>query len=117
MDPRRPRRRSGGPFGETIAHGYLTLSLIPKLARDAYALAGFRMLVNYGLDRVRFPAIVPSGSRVRDRATLLSADPGERGMRIVVRHTVEIDGATTPGCVADSITLLVPDRVGVATHV
>ncbi|BDZ47856.1 hypothetical protein GCM10025867_00970 [Frondihabitans sucicola] len=90
--------------------------MIPLLARDAYSLAGFRMLVNYGLDRVRFPAIVPSGSRVRDRATLISAEPGERGTRVVIRHTVEIEGASVPGCVADAITLLVPERLEGRAH-
>lgn len=101
-------RAAAGPYGGTIAHGYLTLSLLPALLTDAYELSGFAMKVNYGLDRVRFPAPVPVGSRVRARASLVSYEATPRGARIVIRATVEVEGREAPACVADTVTLLVP---------
>jgi acyl dehydratase len=100
-------RAATGPYGGTIAHGYFTLSLLPLLAMDAYEFAGFKMKVNYGLDRVRFPAPVLIGSRIRMRAQLTSVDPTPTGVRVVVRNTVEIEGKDAPGCVADTVSLLV----------
>ncbi|ARJ07516.1 dehydratase [Cnuibacter physcomitrellae] len=100
-------RAAGGPFGGTIAHGYYTLSLLPALLADAYDLQGFAMKVNYGLDRVRFPSPVRVGTSVRARATLASFETNARGARIVIRTTVEIRSNETPGCVADTVTLLV----------
>ncbi|MFJ6078000.1 MaoC family dehydratase [Pseudarthrobacter sp. NPDC092419] len=100
-------RAAKGPYGGTIAHGYFTLSLLPLLAMDAYAFAGFKMKVNYGLDRVRFPAPVLIGSRIRMRAHLTSVDTTPTGARVVVRNTIEIEGNDAPGCVADTVSLLV----------
>ena len=100
-------RAATGPYGSTIAHGYLTLALIPLLVRDAYVFVGFTMKVNYGLERVRFPAPVRVGSRIRARAALTSVERTPGGLRAVVRNTVEIEGTSTPGCVADTVSLLV----------
>jgi acyl dehydratase len=105
-----PERAASGPYGATIAHGYLTLSLLPALAASAYRIGGVRARVNYGLERVRFPAVVRPGSRVRSRATLQSVEPTGDGLRIVVRHVVEVDGSDRPACVADTVTLLLMEE-------
>ena len=103
-------RAADGPYGGTIAHGYLVLSLLPALAAQVYEVGGVRAAVNYGLDRVRFPAPVRSGSRVRASFALVSADTvGDGAVRIVVRATVEVEGSTRPACVADTIRHLVPE--------
>lgn len=102
-----PERAAWGPYGTTVAHGYLTLSLLPVLARSAFTVGNVRMSVNYGLDRVRFPEPVRSGSRIRARAHLVEVGDVASGTRAVVRLTVEIDGRDRPACVADSIRLLV----------
>jgi acyl dehydratase len=100
-------RAAEGPYGATVAHGYLTLSLLPLLVRDAFEFTGFSMKVNYGLDRVRFPSPVLVDSRIRARAVLAEVEVTARGARVVVRNTVEIDGTDAPGCVADTVSLLV----------
>lgn len=100
-------RAAEGPYGATVAHGYFTLSLLPHLVRDAYEFTGFDMKVNYGLDRVRFPAPVRVGSRIRARAVLTEVNETARGTRTVVRNTVEIEDAATPACVADTVALLI----------
>ena len=102
-----PERATAGPYGATIAHGYLTLSLLPFLTASAYRVDGVSRRVNYGLERVRFPAVVRSGSRIRNRADLVSVETTGDGLRAVVRNTVEIDGAGRPACVADTVTLFV----------
>ncbi|MFI1386487.1 MaoC family dehydratase [Embleya sp. NPDC020886] len=101
-------RAKAGPFGTTIAHGYLTLSLIPVLSADLFTVRGVRMGVNYGSDKVRFPAPVPAGARVRDHAVLIDVTETAQGVRLTVRHTVEIEGVAKPACVADTLSLLVP---------
>ncbi|MDQ6523974.1 MaoC family dehydratase [Nocardioides sp. LHD-245] len=100
-------RARSGPYGATVAHGYLTVSLLPVLGRTAFTVGGARMSVNYGLDRVRFPEPVRSGARIRARAHLLSVEDVASGTRAVVRFTIEIEGRDRPACVADSIRLLV----------
>jgi acyl dehydratase len=102
-----PQRATAGPFGATIVHGYLTLSLLPAFSREIMAIEGARMLINYGLDRVRFLTPVRVGSKVRSSADLLAVNRTEGGLRITVRHTVEIDGETKPAMVAESIALIV----------
>jgi acyl dehydratase len=99
-----PERAKDGPFGTTIAHGYLTLSLIPVLAKECYSVEGVRMAVNYGSDKVRFPAPVPVGSAVRATAELVSADAVPGGLQVVVRFTVSGRDGGKPHCVADTIT-------------
>ena len=96
-------RAAEGPFGTTIAHGFLTLSLLPKLAESALKVDDVRMGVNYGLNRVRFPAPVPSGSRIRARLKLLSYDPLDGGAQLVMEVTMERAGSDKPVCVAETV--------------
>lgn len=96
-------RAASGPFGTTVAHGYLTLSLLPCLGPMIYRVEGARVGINYGLDKVRFPAPVPVGSWVRARAELLEVTDIEGGVQLVVRYTVEREGGSKPVCVAESI--------------
>jgi acyl dehydratase len=98
-----PVRAAQGPFGGPIAHGYLTLSLLPSLMRELYRADGMRMAVNYGLNRVRFPAPVPVGSRIRAVVEVASAEPVGEGLQLVFRVTVEIEGGAKPACVAESV--------------
>ncbi|WP_158842691.1 MaoC family dehydratase [Saccharothrix deserti] len=97
-----------GPFGAPVAHGYLTLSLIPMLVRDIYTVQGLSMGVNYGLNKVRFPSPVVVGSRVRAGAELAEITDVPQGKQAVVKVTVEIEGNPKPGCVAETVVLLVP---------
>ena len=96
-------RAASGPFGGTIAHGFLTLSLLPMMSESAFAIDDVRMGVNYGLNRVRFPHPVRSGSRVRGRFKLLAYEPLPGGAQLTVEVTMEIDGAPKPACVAESV--------------
>lgn len=96
-------RAAKGPFGTTIAHGFLTLSLLPRLAASALEVDDVRMGVNYGLNRVRFPAPVPSGSRIRARLKLLSYEPLDGGAQLVMEVTMERDGSDKPVCVAETV--------------
>ncbi len=99
-------RAAAGPFGGTIAHGFLTLSLLPSLMRELYAVEGVRMGVNYGLNKVRFPAPVRVGSSIRATATVVSVDPVDGGVQVVLRVTVETDAGAKPVCVAESVSRL-----------
>ncbi len=96
-------RAKAGPFGTTIAHGFLTLSLLPEMAASAFAVSETRMGVNYGLNKVRFPAPVPSGSRLRGRFKLVGYEPLEGGAQITVQVTMEREGSDKPVCIAESI--------------
>lgn len=99
-----PARAAEGPFGKTIAHGYLTLSLCgPLLAELLADLTSSSMSINYGTNKVRFPAPVPSGSRIRARATVASVDEVPRGDQAVVVTTVEREGSDKPVCVAEIV--------------
>ena len=98
LDAERAARES--PFGGTIAHGFLTLSLIAHLASTAMTAGGMRMVVNYGLDRVRFVAPVPAGSRVRARFALAAVEEAGGGAQATWSVTVELEGAAKPCCVA-----------------
>ncbi|ANY21866.1 MaoC family dehydratase [Gordonia terrae] len=102
-----PVRAGEGPYGATIAHGYLTLSLLPSMGWQIYTVEGVQMGVNYGLDSVRFPAPVPVGSRIRAVATLTDVQDATTGTRFTVRFVVEIEGADKPACVADTVRVLV----------
>jgi acyl dehydratase len=102
-----PLRAAQGPYGKTIAHGYLTLSLMSLLAGQAYEVEGLSMVVNYGLDKVRFPAPVPVGSRIRNRLVLVSLTSSAAGTKALVRHTIELEGSDRPACVAEQIRLMV----------
>ena len=96
-------RAASGPFGGTIAHGFLTLSLLPMMSESAFAIDDVRMGVNYGLNRVRFPNPVRSGSRVRGRFKLLAFEPLPGGAQLTVEVTMEIEGQAKPACVAESV--------------
>ena len=99
-----PGKAAAGPFGGTIAHGFLTLSLLPRFFESSFEIVESRMGVNYGLNKVRFMAPVPVGSRLRARMKLLSAEPIEgSGMQMAWEVTVEREGATKPVCVAESL--------------
>jgi len=96
-------RAQAGPFGTTIAHGFLTLSLLPEMAASAFAVSETRMGVNYGLNKVRFPAPVPSGSRLRGRFKLTGYEALEGGAQVTVQVTMEREGSDKPVCIAESI--------------
>ena len=99
-----PKRAAEGPFGTTIAHGYLTLSLVPKFFESAMRIDNVRMSINYGLNKVRFMAPVPVNSRLRARITLLGCDPLEpQGFQQTWQVQVEREGSDKPVCVAESI--------------
>ena len=98
-----PLRAADGPFGATVAHGFLTLSLLPLMSASAFEVLDTRMGVNYGLDRVRFPAPVPVGSRVRGVFKLLRYEALEGGAQLTTQVTMEREGSTKPVCVADSV--------------
>ena len=98
-----PVRAAAGPFKTTVAHGFLTLSMLPEMSASAFEVRDTRMGVNYGLNRVRFPAPVPSGSRLRGRFKLLSYEPIEGGAQLVVEVTMEREGSPKPVCVAESV--------------
>ncbi|MEU1690444.1 MaoC family dehydratase [Streptomyces hirsutus] len=102
-----PEKAAAGPFGTTIAHGYLTLSLVPKLAWQVYRVEGLAMSVNYGCNKVRFPSPVPAGSRVRAGVELVSLAPGPNGVNSIFRVTIERGGADKPVCIAETVSVLV----------
>ena len=97
-------KAAAGPFGGTIAHGFLTLSLLPRFFESSFEIIESRMGVNYGLNKVRFMAPVPVGSRLRARMKLLRAEPIEgSGLQMTWEVTVEREGSTKPVCVAESL--------------
>jgi acyl dehydratase len=103
-----PVRAADGPFGTTIAHGYLILSHIPLFLREAFEVSGLSMGINYGSNRVRYSAPVPVGSRLRGGVELIDLTQRPNGTMAVMRVTVERDGADKPACVAEVVSLLVP---------
>jgi acyl dehydratase len=106
VDP--DRASSESPYGATIAHGFLTLSLIPGLSKANYRVENAKMGINYGLNRVRFLAPVPVGSRIRLRSELIDANKvDDNTVDLVVRQTVELDGSEKPAAVADVIARMV----------
>jgi acyl dehydratase len=104
-----PERAKTGPFGATIAHGFLTLSLVAGFSQRNLAFDDESMSINYGLNKVRFPSPVRVGSRVRARFTLVSCTPvadgpgGRPGVQVVTRVTIEIEGSDKPACVAETV--------------
>jgi len=100
LEPERARRES--PYGTTVAHGFLTLSLLSSLLRQALQIReGTRMSINYGLNRVRFPAPVPAGAKIRARFTLRSVEEVPGALEVVLEATLETEGANKPCCVAE----------------
>ena len=101
VDPERARH---GPFGATIAHGFLTLSLLPHFLETALRVDGLRMALNYGLNKVRFTAPVPVGSRIRGHLHLLTVQAvDDGGLQLCWRVTMELEGASKPACVAEAL--------------
>jgi acyl dehydratase len=99
-----PEKARAGPFGGPVAHGFLTLSLLPRFFESSFEILGSRLGVNYGLNKVRFTAPVPVGSRLRARMTLLATGPiANAGLQMTWQVTVEREGADKPVCVAESL--------------
>ena len=103
-----PQRASTGPFGSTIAHGYLTLSMISALVWDIYTVSNVSMTINYGLNKVRFLSPTPVGALIRAGVELAEVTHTERGVTVVSNVTVERKDFDKPACVAQTVTLLVP---------
>ncbi|WP_134764660.1 MaoC family dehydratase [Nocardioides sp. 1609] len=101
-------RANAGPFGGPIAHGYLTLSLIPYLGTSVFSLETPGAKLNYGLNKVRFPHPVKVGQRLRDHVTLLAVDDLPVGKQLTMKHVLEIDGVDKPACVAEMVVVLLP---------
>ncbi len=99
-----PQRAAAGPFGTTIAHGFLTLSLLPYLIFQTYRVEDAAMTINYGLNKVRFPAPVPVGSTVRAEVVLAEVTEVSGGVQLVLRATMQVEGVAKPGCAADWVT-------------
>ena len=99
-----PEKAAQGPFGGTIAHGFMTLSLLPVLMDEVYTVNGVKLAINYGLNKVRFPAPVPVGSKVRAVSTIVDTEELPKDtVQITVSTTVEIEDGAKPACVAESI--------------
>ena len=92
-----------GPFGGTIAHGLLTLALLPTFLSQIYRVEGVSMAINYGLDRVRFPTRVPVGAKLRAHSQLVEVTPLETGLQSKLSTTIEIEGGSKPACIVESI--------------
>jgi acyl dehydratase len=101
-------RASTGPFGGTIAHGYLTLSLLPMLSSQVFILETPGAKLNYGVNKVRFPHPVRVGSRIRDRVSMGAVTDVAAGKQLMLRHVIEIEGEDKPACVAEAVVLLLP---------
>lgn len=109
------RARAESPYGTTIAHGFLTLSLLSHLLAQAVRVNGpFSRIINYGLNRVRFPAAVPAGGRVRARCTLQAAEPVPGGLQVTWAVMVECDGQPKPAMVAESLARFYSDSEGLS---
>ena len=103
-----PERAAQGPFGKTIAHGYLTLSLANLFLPQIMQVNNISMGVNYGCEKVRFPAAVPVGSRIRGGGEVISAEEVKGGVQVVVRMTMEVQDSDRPACVIDTISRFFP---------
>ncbi|MBK0869335.1 MAG: MaoC family dehydratase [Saccharopolyspora sp.] len=99
-----PDRAAKGPFGATIAHGFLTLSLLSALNAQTYRFENVKMGINYGLNKVRFPSPVRVGSRVRSHTRLVEVTEIDGGLQLTVESTVEIEGESKPACVSEGLT-------------
>ena len=103
-----PAKAAEGPFGSTVAHGFLTLSRVPMLTWQVYKVEGVKMAVNYGADKLRFPSPVPVGSRVRAAVELTSVAPNKLGYQVATRVAIELDGSDKPACVVDMLAVVAP---------
>ncbi|KAF0963190.1 MULTISPECIES: MaoC family dehydratase [unclassified Rhodococcus (in: high G+C Gram-positive bacteria)] len=102
-----PERAAEGPFGAPIAHGYLTLSLLPKLGADLMRVEGTKLTINYGLNKVRFPKPVKVGASIRVGGEIAAFEHTKQGAQVVVKYTIEIKGEDKPACVAETVRVLV----------
>ncbi len=103
-----PVRAADGPFGTTVAHGYLTLSLANLFLPQLLQVNNVSMGVNYGADNIRFPNIVRAGSQITGRGEVISVEPNKTGAKIVVRITIDVEGEERPACVVDTISIFYP---------
>ena len=103
-----PQKAATGPFGQPIAHGFLTLSMISMLAWEVYSVENVSVTINYGLNRVRFPAPTPVGSLVRAEVELVDVSQTDKGVKMIQNVTIERKDETKPVCVAQTVTLLIP---------
>ena len=103
-------RAKTGPFGAPIAHGYLTLSLVSYFLPQIIEVRGFEFAVNYGTNKVRFPAPVKVGARIRGGAEVISVEEAKGGLQSTVRVTVEVEGEDRPACIADTVSLYFPSK-------
>ncbi len=101
-------RAKASPFGGTIAHGFLTLSLLARLSQETYRVEKLAARLNYGCNKVRFTAPVPSGKRIRARFTAQSVEDVPQGVRLTTAAVVELEGAAKPACIAEQISILIP---------
>ena len=101
-------RAAAGPFGGTIAHGYLPRSLLPFLGAEVFSLETPGAKLNYGVNKVRFPSPVPVGSRIRNHVTMGEVTDLPTGKQLTLRHTIEVEGQDKPACVAETVVLLLP---------
>ena len=101
-------RAAKGPYGATIAHGYLTLSLIARFGEELFSVEGVTAKLNYGVNKVRFPTPVPVGSRIRASATIAGAQETPAGVQISLQWVIELENTTKPACIAETVGLLVP---------
>ena len=101
-------RAAAGPFGGTIAHGYLTLALIPHLSSQVFSLQTPGARLNYGVNKVRFPSPLRVGSRIRSRVVMGEVTDLPTGKQLTMRHTIEVEGQDKPACVAETVVLLLP---------
>ena len=98
-------KAAAGPFGKTIAHGLLTLSYVPVFIAEVYEVDGLKMMLNYGFNKVRFPAATPVGSRVRGAVEIAAVERGAKGTQVTSRVTVEMEGSDRPVCVAEMVVM------------
>ena len=103
-----PERAAAGPFGSTIAHGFLTLSLMPIFGSQVYRIDGLKAALNYGADKVRFPAPVPVNSRLRGGVQLKAVTPIALGFQMATTITIELEGSEKPACIIEMLVVLVP---------
>jgi acyl dehydratase len=101
------QKAAKGPYGGTIAHGYLTLSLIARFGDELFSVKGVTAKLNYGVNKVRFPAPVPVGSRVRATASIVGAHETPAGVQVSLQWVIDIENSTKPACVAETVVLLV----------
>jgi acyl dehydratase len=101
-------RAATGPYGGTIAHGYLTLSLIARFGEELFSVEGVTAKLNYGVNKVRFPTPVPVGARVRAGASIAGAQETPAGVQVSLQWVIELENSTKPACVAETVVLLVP---------